>query len=521
MPTSASRFPPSIRRRPDRYSDLVTDRQVFVRVNLRTLGDDSARAHAARRRRELTCLAWRSRNFDRLRDRLSADSLRSRGAARCMFALHRICSGWRRRLAALALSVLASPASRRLPRAERHPRPRERRADHQLRHPEPRTDAARLLARPAGREGGDRAAHRREADAGGSGAPQRHDHRRGSRAGVRQRAQRGQADRRRNSSRRCARPASTRRPSGTSCAPTWPGARSCGPASAPLSMSPSRTSPPRSPARRVPARADGRPNTCCSRSSSSCRTGAGAGVEAQRRSEANAFRSGLPGLRQSLQQASGMPGVVVKPTVRREESQLGRRAQGGARRAGGRRDHRAASASTEGIQLVAVCAKKADRRADRRRPGSARASFPASAASCSPGAICATCAPTRSSNIGERGRRRRPLVLTLGEPAGIGPDIAIDAWLARELRAFRPSSSSATRISSRRARQGARPRRIRVAASRPSDAASLRRCAALPRRRAAGAAVRRARSSPPTRRGDRLDPHRRSSSCAPARRRRS
>ena len=34
--------------------------------------------------------------------------------------------------------------------------------------------------------------------------------------------------------------------------------------------------------------------------------------------------------------------------------------------------------------------------------------------------------------------RRRPLALTLGEPAGIGPDIAIAAWLARERESIPP-----------------------------------------------------------------------------------
>ena len=34
--------------------------------------------------------------------------------------------------------------------------------------------------------------------------------------------------------------------------------------------------------------------------------------------------------------------------------------------------------------------------------------------------------------------RRRPLALTLGEPAGIGPDIAITAWLARERESIPP-----------------------------------------------------------------------------------
>ena len=47
------------------------------------------------------------------------------------------------------------------------------------------------------------------------------------------------------------------------------------------------------------------------------------GLEGQRRGEANAFRSGFQGCDGSLQQAQGMPGVVVRPTVRREEASLG------------------------------------------------------------------------------------------------------------------------------------------------------------------------------------------------------
>ena len=41
--------------------------------------------------------------------------------------------------------------------------------------------------------------------------------------------------------------------------------------------------------------------------------GAGAGVEAQQRNEASAFRGGFQGCDSSLQQAGGTPGIVVKP----------------------------------------------------------------------------------------------------------------------------------------------------------------------------------------------------------------
>ncbi len=39
----------------------------------------------------------------------------------------------------------------------------------------------------------------------------------------------------------------------------------------------------------------------------------------------------------------------------------------------------------------------------------------------------------------------KPLALTLGEPAGIGPDITIAAWLRRRELACPPSICSATR----------------------------------------------------------------------------
>jgi 4-hydroxythreonine-4-phosphate dehydrogenase len=55
----------------------------------------------------------------------------------------------------------------------------------------------------------------------------------------------------------------------------------------------------------------------------------------------------------------------------------------------------------------------------------------------------------------------RPLVLTLGEPAGVGPDIAIDAWLAREQARLPPFifAGSADLIS-RRAKELGRSVRV-------------------------------------------------------------
>ena len=86
--------------------------------------------------------------------------------------------------------------------------------------------------------------------------------------------------------------------------------------------------------------------------------GSGTGVEAQRKKDANAFRSAFLGCEQSLQQAAGSPGVVVKPQVRREEGQM----------AQGLRESLAnleVGATTEpervpeGFQIVAVCSKNA------------------------------------------------------------------------------------------------------------------------------------------------------------------
>lgn len=79
-------------------------------------------------------------------------------------------------------------------------------------------------------------------------------------------------------------------------------------------------------------------------------------TEAQQRSKANAFRAGFKGCDQTLQQAAGIQGVVVKPIVRREERQI----------AGPVKDEVAKleiggisqpQKIDEGIQLVAVCAK--------------------------------------------------------------------------------------------------------------------------------------------------------------------
>lgn len=86
--------------------------------------------------------------------------------------------------------------------------------------------------------------------------------------------------------------------------------------------------------------------------------GAGGGLEGQRRNEAAAFRSAFRDCDGSLQQASALQGVVVKPTVRREENQI----SGALKEAivsmqvGG---ITAPERMNDGFQLVAICAKNA------------------------------------------------------------------------------------------------------------------------------------------------------------------
>jgi peptidyl-prolyl cis-trans isomerase SurA len=86
--------------------------------------------------------------------------------------------------------------------------------------------------------------------------------------------------------------------------------------------------------------------------------GAGAGAEAQQRDQANAFRSAFQGCDSSLQQAGGMPGIVVKPRVRREEGQMtpAMKEMLSSVGVGGITEPERVA---EGIQLLAVCSKQA------------------------------------------------------------------------------------------------------------------------------------------------------------------
>jgi peptidyl-prolyl cis-trans isomerase SurA len=81
------------------------------------------------------------------------------------------------------------------------------------------------------------------------------------------------------------------------------------------------------------------------------------GVQAEQRNRANAFRSGFQSCDSSLQQVSGMAGVVVKPPVRRDESKLPDNLKEELAKAGvgGITEPQPVE---EGFQMLAVCSKK-------------------------------------------------------------------------------------------------------------------------------------------------------------------
>lgn len=87
-------------------------------------------------------------------------------------------------------------------------------------------------------------------------------------------------------------------------------------------------------------------------------SGAGAGAEAARRNEANAFRQAFSGCENSVQQAAGRPGIVVKPAIRRDETQITgplKEALATLQVGGITEPERI----PEGFQLVALCRKNA------------------------------------------------------------------------------------------------------------------------------------------------------------------
>ena len=91
--------------------------------------------------------------------------------------------------------------------------------------------------------------------------------------------------------------------------------------------------------------------------------------------------------------------------------------------------------TTAGVELYAVCGRRAvaatTRSETRRRKNCSPSNWRSS-----PSATCATSARTRTSSTGERCARRpkhaayaAPLAVTMGDPAGIGPDITLMSWL--------------------------------------------------------------------------------------------
>jgi peptidyl-prolyl cis-trans isomerase SurA len=85
---------------------------------------------------------------------------------------------------------------------------------------------------------------------------------------------------------------------------------------------------------------------------------AGAGAEAQRRNEANAFRGKFQGCENTLQLIAGTPGIVVKPQTRREEGQMNPTLKEAlaALNVGGITEPERVP---EGFQIVGICAKHA------------------------------------------------------------------------------------------------------------------------------------------------------------------
>ncbi len=86
--------------------------------------------------------------------------------------------------------------------------------------------------------------------------------------------------------------------------------------------------------------------------------GSGASVEADRLNKANAFHDAFQGCDHSVEQARGSPGIVVKPTMRREETGLPNSLKSAlaAMNAG---DVTKPERVPEGFQIVGVCAKNA------------------------------------------------------------------------------------------------------------------------------------------------------------------
>ena len=308
----------------------------------------------------------------------------SSGAIRMMVILESSMRDARRlRGAGRSARCLDCSAASTCTRAEHHPHPRQRRADHQLRHQAARQDAAASSSR--GKQGEKEAieqliderlmlqeAKRRNVDVTDAEVD----------AGVRQARARRQADRRRNSRRRCARPGID--PQTFKELP----ARQHGVAADRARALP-RDRRGHRPGRRRGAhqratdadggRADGyRIHAAADhlrRAGRRRRRRGGAAAQARRTPSAAPFRAATA----ACSRSAGTPGIVVKPQVRREEGQLTPAHEGSARHARGRRHHRAGARrgrhpAPRGLR------QERDRRARPRRRSRRARSSPTSAA---------------------------------------------------------------------------------------------------------------------------------------------
>ena len=161
------------------------------------------------------------------------------------------------------------------------------------------------------------------------------------------------------------------------------------------------------------------------------------------------------GCDQSLAQAKPLRGVVVKDIGRRDITPAQRPA--GRRRSGKTPAGKTAppNQTDQGIELIAVCATpRHPEHRGRPRRGRERA-LPQAGRRISARTTSRNCATAPSSSTaeagmaGEHARRSPPSPLTMGEPAGIGPDVTLAAWVtAQRTSVCRPSTASPIRRSS-------------------------------------------------------------------------
>ena len=227
--------------------------------------------------------------------------------------------------------------------------------------------------------------------------------------------------------------------------------------------------------------------------------GASKGAENARLQRGGRLPQSLSGLRQRVAQAGGTPGLSSSRT-----SGAGRwlasAVQAICRGDRGRWRHEA-GARAGGLSDRRGLLEERDRRRDGGHRRSARGAHRRARPVARP-ALSSRPALRRRHRIPvSRLRPGAPLALTLGEPAGIGPDIA-DRSLAGPRDRRHPALHLRRRSGDPRpARRRARPRRSHSKSSTPSMRPQhLRRRPAMPCRRCRRSPARRARSTPPTRR---------------------